>query len=113
MIFAHGTLNVNEFVLYTPFAFQYKNTFRLTQFASRTETPVLTTATSGHTHERDREHLPGAVQKSGETQMLLHYPPEPTPQLLQVTAENAVRLQHSWVDPTAGSCRPLAVKVSL
>lgn len=100
MIFAHGTLNVNEGVLYTPFALKYKNTFRLTQFASRTETPVLTTATSGRTHERDREHLPGAVQKSGETQMLLHNPPEPTPQYCRLL----LRMQYDcstcgWILP--------------
>lgn len=41
----------------------YKNTFRLTPFASNTVTPVLTTATSGHTYERSRQHLLGAVPK--------------------------------------------------
>lgn len=47
--------------------------------------------------------------------MLQHYPPEHTPSLpageSTHAAENAAGLQHSWVDPTAGSCRPLAVKV--
>lgn len=49
-IFARGTLNANQGVYTILFAFKYKNTFRLTQFASRPVTPVLSTATSGHTH---------------------------------------------------------------
>jgi len=48
-IFARGTLNVNQGVYTLLFSFKY-NTFRLTQFASRTVTPVLSTATSGHIH---------------------------------------------------------------
>lgn len=101
-IFARGTLNANQGVYTILFAFKYKNTFRLTQFASRPVTPVLSTATSGHTCERDREHLLGAVQKSGETQMLQHSPPEHTPQFLQVKGHKLLRMQsdcstHGWI----------------
>lgn len=107
-IFARGTLNANQGVHAILFAFKYKNTFRLTQFASRPVTPVLSTATFGHTHVSVTGNICSGQCRNQES------PPEHTPQFLQVkAAENAVRLQHAWVDPTAGSCRPLAVKGSL